>query len=153
MAERITIDRARPDEAEWCAAVMADTDPWVTLGRTYEASLVRLKREGSELFVARRGDVRLGFILMDRYGVAGSPYIASVACTAEARGRGIGSALLEFAERLYPDARHIFLCVSSFNAEARRLYERRGYTLTGTLKDYAIDGADEFLMTKRLDAR
>lgn len=153
MCEKLTIEPARLGDDEWCATVMAATDPWVTLGRTYEASLVRLKREGSELFVARRGDLRLGFILMDRYGVAGSPYIASVACAAEARGQGAGSAMLEFAERLYPDARHIFLCVSSFNAGARRLYERRGYTLVGTLKDYAIDGADEFLMTKRLDAR
>lgn len=129
---------------------MAGADPWIRLGRTREVCLERLIRADSSLFVARRADVRVGFILIDRYGVAGSPYIASIACAADARRQGLGSAMLEFAERLYPDARHIFLCVSSFNTGARRLYERRGYTLTGTLKDYIINGVDEHLLVKRL---
>lgn len=132
---------------------MAEADPWIRLGRTHELCLERLGRAGGSLLVARRAEVRLGFILMDRYGVAGSPYIASIACAGDKRGQGIGSSMLEFAERLYPDARHIFLCVSSFNTGARRLYERRGYTLIGTLKDYVIEGADELLMMKRLEPR
>jgi [ribosomal protein S18]-alanine N-acetyltransferase len=50
-----------------------------------------------------------------------------------------------------PAARHLFLCVSSFNTSARRLYERCGYSAVGALPDYVIDGASEILMHKRLD--
>jgi ribosomal protein S18 acetylase RimI-like enzyme len=150
MSEPLEIKPAQPGDTEWSAALMASTDPWITLGRTYDACVTRLERSGSDLYIARRGDQRLGFLLLDRYGVAGSPYIASVACAAEARGMGVGSAMMDFAEGLYPGVRTIFLCVSSFNARAQRLYERRGYELIGVLKDYAIAGADEHLMLKRL---
>lgn len=149
-AQAVEVRRAGQGDAEWCAGVMAATDPWVRLGRKYEACLARLRHPGGELYLAWQGGERLGFILLTPQGVAGSPYVASVACSPQARGRGVGTALLEFAEALYPGARYIFLCVSSFNDDARRLYERRGYVLVGTMKDYVVDGLDEHLMAKRL---
>ncbi len=85
-------------------------------------------------------------------GVAGSPYIASIAVGAEARSRGVGSFLLRHAEQVFSHSRYIFLCVSSFNSRAVQLYERRGYSALGRLPDYVIDGADEILMLKRLPA-
>ena len=42
----------------------------------------------------------------------------------------------------------MFLCVSSFNPAARRLYERLGYQLVGTLTDYLVPGHDEYLFRK-----
>lgn len=58
---------------------------------------------------------------------------------------------MEFAENLFrEEARHLFLCVSSFNARARSFYERRGYQAVGELEDYVIEGASEILMHKRL---
>jgi ribosomal protein S18 acetylase RimI-like enzyme len=58
---------------------------------------------------------------------------------------------LEFAEELFRGgAKHIFLCVSSFNSRARSLYERCGYKVVGEFKDYVIEGASEILMHKRL---
>jgi hypothetical protein len=36
----------------------------------------------------------------------------------------------------------------SFNREARRLYERLGYQLVGTLTDYLVPGHDEHLFRK-----
>jgi len=134
----------------WCARVMASTEPWITLGRDYEACLARLHRPELEAIVARRGGEAVGFILLHPTGVAGSPYIASVAAAEEARGTGVGTALVRFAEARYPDARHMFLCVSSFNTGARRLYERLGYRQAGELPDYVIEGASEILMHKRL---
>jgi ribosomal protein S18 acetylase RimI-like enzyme len=84
--------------------------------------------------------------------VAGSPYLASIAVDPGARGRGVGSALLAFVEqRFRPAHRHLFLCVSSFNDRARRLYERQGFRVAGEFPDYVIDGASEILMHKRLD--
>ena len=65
--------------------------------------------------------------------------------------RGVGALLLARAEAHFAaSARHIFLCVSSFNERARRLYERHGYAAVGELKDYIVEGASETLMHKRL---
>ena len=100
--------------------------------------------------MARRGGSACGFIRIHPRGVAGSPYVASVAVTEAERGRGVGTALLDAAEARYPKARYVFLCVSSFNAGARALYERHGYRLVGELPDYVVDGHAELLMGKRL---
>jgi ribosomal protein S18 acetylase RimI-like enzyme len=132
---------------------MASTDPWVTLGRSFEDCLARCRRAEYVVLVARRAGQALGFVLLHPSGVAGSPYIASIATAEDARGSGVGSALLAHAEEYFPEARHIFLCVSSFNTRARQLYERRGYIAAGELKDYVIDGASEILMHKRLVRR
>jgi ribosomal protein S18 acetylase RimI-like enzyme len=137
----------------WCARVMAATDPWLALGRSFEDCLARCNHAEYTLLTASEDGERLGFVLLHPRGVAGSPYIASIAVAEEARGRGVGSALLVQAEGYFPGARHIFLCVSSFNGAARRLYEREGYRAVGEFPDYVIDGASETLMHKRLAPR
>ena len=93
---------------------------------------------------------RYGVIVVQRRGVAGSPYVASLAVAADVRGRGVGSCLLAFAEDHVREAAHLFLCVSSFNARARGFYERHGYEVAAEFKEYVIAGASELLMHKRL---
>ena len=51
-------------------------------------------------------------------------------------------------EQIFSVRPNVFLCVSSFNEEARRFYLRRGYTVVGTLKDYTVKGYDEIFMRK-----
>jgi ribosomal protein S18 acetylase RimI-like enzyme len=69
----------------------------------------------------------------------------------EFRSKGIGKELMGFMEDFYRyNARHLFLCVSSFNKPAQVFYEHLGYHLIGELKDYLIEGESEFLMHKRL---
>jgi len=150
-AGQMEISAAMETELTWCARVMAADAPWVTLGRDYDACLASLHRSEIEVLVARRNGEAVGFVLLHPTGLAGSPYIASIGVAAEARGAGVGTALLQYAEAHYPAARHIFLCVSSFNVRARRLYERLGYQAAGELRDYVIDGANEILMHKRLE--
>ena len=78
-------------------------------------------------------------------------YIQTVCVAPECRGRGIGTLLVRFAEeRVFRDTPNVFLCVSSFNADARRLYERLGYALVGELTDYLVRGHAELLMRKTL---
>lgn len=116
-----------------------------------EESLRILRNPEYHLFIAHTESTPRGFLLVHRRGVAGSPYIASLAVAEEARGKGIGSHLLNFAEELLrPEAKHIFLCVSSFNPRARSLYERCGYEAVGEFKDHVIQGASEVLMHKLL---
>ncbi len=146
----LNIGPAHDTDAEWCARTMASTDPWITLLRNYEQCLARLRRPGHVVLMARNDTERCGFILLHPSGAMGAPYIVSIAVAPNWRGKGIGAALLDAAEMQFPEARHIFLCVSSFNERARALYERRGYAPVGVLKDYIIPGASEILMHKRL---
>jgi ribosomal protein S18 acetylase RimI-like enzyme len=146
----LTITRAQEPEFEWCAQVMAGTEPWITLRRDLEQCRTTLRRPGRELYVARWVSQPVGFILIHPYGCAGSTYIASVAVAESARGRGIGAQLLAFAERQAAGRRFIFLCVSSFNHRAQELYYRLGYKRVGELPDYIVDGYSEVLLGKRL---
>ena len=118
----VRIDVAQDGDHPWCARLMASSEPWVTLGRQEAHCAAALRRQGSELLVAWRGTERVGFILLAPAGLAGSPYVASVAVAPEARGRGVGARLLRAAEERVPGARDIFLCVSDFNRRARALY-------------------------------
>ena len=147
----ITIDEADDDDREWCAQLMASSEPWLTLGRTIDQTRPLFHRKDSDLYVARRNGKPLGFLLLRERGIVYSPYIASLAVSPEARGLGIGGRLLAYIEaRARPSSKHIFLCVSSFNTRARALYERNGYAVVGELKDYIVDGYSEYLMSKRL---
>ena len=146
----IRIAAAAPEDYEWCAGVMASTEPWITLRRDLAGCREALSRPGTELFVAREGDSPVGFILLAPYGLAGSPYIASIAVAAEARGRGVGSQLLRFAEQHYAERGHLFLLVSSFNERAQQLYRQHGYEFVGELKDYVVPGHSELIFHKRL---
>ena len=149
--ESLQVSEATEAEREWCAELMARSEPWLTLGRTMEQSRAILHNREYQPFVAHAGGMPRGFLLVHRRGVAGSPYIASLAVAEDARGKGIGSHLLNFADELFrPEAKHIFLCVSSFNSRAQSLYERCGYEVVGEFKDYVIQGASEILMHKRL---
>lgn len=146
----VTISDATPDERVWCGRLMASSEPWITLRRGEEACLAAAADPAYVTLVARAGGAPLGFARLHPKGVAGSPYLASIAVADGARGRGVGSALLDAGERRFAGARWMFLCVSSFNGRAKALYERRGYRAVGDLPDYVVDGYAETLMVKRL---
>ena len=148
--DELEIGEATTGEREWCARLMAASEPWITLGRGYDALLPAALDPEYVVLVARRCGAPCGFIRIHPRGVAGSPYVASVAVAEAERGHGVGTALLEATEARYPKARYVFLCVSSFNGRARALYERHGYRLVGELPDYVVDGYSELLMGKRL---
>lgn len=138
-------------DAVWAAALMASSDPWVTLGRGFDDCYRACTWTGDVLEIAELDGERSGFVLVRPSGVAGAPYVKSIAVSPDHRGRGVGAALLAHVERSYEArARHLFLCVSSFNSRARRFYERLGYHPVGVIEDFLIDGADEVLMYKRL---
>ena len=151
MSGELVINAATEAEREWAAALMAGTDPWITLGRSLEHCRQRCRDSDYLLYVAHAGEQPCAFILLHRRGLAGSPYIATLAVAEAFRGTGVGTRMVAFAEQLFRgEARHIFLCVSSFNGRARSLYQRLGYTAVGELKEYVIPGASEILMHKRL---
>ena len=147
----VAVCDADASDREWAAGVMASSEPWITLGRTLESCRRVCAHPDYPMLVARVGGERCGFALVNRRGVVGSPYLATLAVAADYRSRGIGTQLLQHVEDYFrPDAVHLFLCVSSFNPRARVFYERLGFVQVGELPDYFIGGASELLMHKRL---
>ena len=135
-------------EAEACAALMAGSEPWITLGRGPDACLALMEHPDREQYVALEGGVLAGLLILSMRG-AFTGYIQSVCVAPGMRGRGVGTALMRFAEaRIFRESPNVFLCVSSFNPGARRLYERLGYRFVGELVDYIVSGHSELLYRK-----
>jgi len=147
----VEVGAASDEDRLWAAALMASSDPWITLGRGVDQCVQVCRDPEYLVFVARREPERCGVLVLQRRGVAGSPYVVSLAVAPEARGQGVGGRLLAFAEaHVRPDAAHLFLCVSSFNDRARHFYETHGYVVEANFQDYVVSGASELLMHKRL---
>jgi ribosomal-protein-alanine N-acetyltransferase len=128
--------------------MMASSEPWLTFGITFEESIARLTDRNREIYVSVDGSI-LGFIILNTKMGPFTGYIQTICVAPDARGRGVGSELVAFAEeRIFRDGPNVFLCVSSFNPRARALYERLGYETIGEIRDFLITGASEILMRK-----
>jgi steroid delta-isomerase-like uncharacterized protein len=147
-AEPLEVRAASESDLEWCAGLMVRSEPWITLKRSRDEAHRILTAPSKECYLACRAEARVGFVLLDMGG--GLPgYIQSVCVVPELRQRGLGTRLIRFAEeRILRDAHNVFMCVSSFNGAAQRLYERLGYERVGDLRNYMIRGASEILLRK-----
>lgn len=135
---RITIRPMSTEDLATCAQMMAQSEPWLTLGRSYEDSYQTIGNPTKEVYLATENDTIAGFIIINMTG-AFVGYIQSVCVDAAWRGQGIGTQLIAYAEeRIFRSVPNVFICVSSFNPGARKLYERLGYSVVGELKDYII---------------
>jgi len=149
--ESTDIHIANDAEKEMAACLFAGSDPWISLGIGIEQCRKNCFDNEFQLYLAYSSDKPAGAILIDPRGVAGSPYIKSIAVFPEFRGKGTGTGLISFTEDLFRGrAKHIFICVSSFNKRAEKLYLSLGFRLVGELRDYIINGASEMLLWKRL---
>jgi [ribosomal protein S18]-alanine N-acetyltransferase len=137
-------------EAEVCARMMAESEPWMTLRRDYDASLKMLTDPSREVYLAIVNSQMVGFTILMMEG-AFVGYIQSVCIAPEWRDQGIGSQLMSFAERrIFSEIPNVFICVSSFNKGALQFYERLGYKVIGELKDYIVSGHSEILLRKTI---
>lgn len=149
MASLIPLERlSTKRDAEACAHLMASSEPWLTLGRSYETSLAIVQDPTRETYLARESGELVGFLIICMTG-AFVGYIQTICIHPQHRGRGLGSRMVEFAERrILSEVPNVFMCVSSFNHAARRLYERLGYQVVGELTDYIVRGHSEILLRK-----
>jgi ribosomal-protein-alanine N-acetyltransferase len=138
------------EEIETCAGMMADSEPWITLKRTYEDSVKMLGDPAREVYVALADGVIAGFLILRMDGTF-SGYIQTVGVAPDWRNKGIGTKLVKVAEeRIFRDRPNVFMCVSSFNPDALRLYERLGYGVIGEIKDFIVKGHSEVLLRKTI---
>ncbi len=139
---------AGPDEAAECARLMAGSEPWMTLGRTFQTSLAVLTNTVKEVHVVRDAKGVAGFMILDLRGPFAG-YIQTVYVRPDCRDRGLGRELVQWAEaRIFRESPNVFICVSSFNPRAQRLYERLGYEVVGVLRAYIVPDHDEILLRK-----
>jgi ribosomal-protein-alanine N-acetyltransferase len=137
-----------PADREWCAQLMASNEPWITLRRDFAACYAALGNPAKEHYLVTKDERRAGFLILDMTGPFPG-YIQTICVAPEARNRGIGSHVLEWAEqRILCDSPNVFICVSSFNPDALRLYQRLGYSVIGSLTGFIVDEHDELLLRK-----
>ena len=133
---------------EYCAQIMCASEPWISLKRNYQQCLSAFDGDYKEIYVATQNDTIEGFIILQMQGTF-KGYIQTIAVAANARGKGIGTLLISFAEkRILEISPNVFMCVSSFNTAAQKLYYRLGYEKIGVLKDFIVKGYDEILLRK-----
>jgi ribosomal-protein-alanine N-acetyltransferase len=122
--------------------------PWSR--RLFEEEIGREFSDAIVAVTAREGDV-LGFAVC--WTVADQSHLLNIAVRPDARGRGIGTALLRECCRRGAEAgaERIYLEVRAGNAEAVRLYRREGFVAEGIREKYYTDtGEDAIVMSKML---
>jgi ribosomal protein S18 acetylase RimI-like enzyme len=144
----VRVDPADASRIEECARLMVSSEPWITLRRSFDTAVRTLRDPGKELHLVLEDDRVAAFILLDLRGpLAG--YIQTICVRPDRRGTGLGAALIGWAEeRIGRESPNVFLCVSSFNCAARRLYERLGYEVVGRLPGFIVREHDELLLRK-----
>ncbi len=131
-----------------CALAMSESEPWIALRRTFADSLKTLQDPLKEVYVTTENGTIIAFIILQMVGTF-KGYIQSIYVDPRHRDRGIGTLMLQFAEkRIFKETPNVFLCVSSFNRQALRLYRRLGYLKIGELKSFVVDGHSEILLRK-----
>ncbi len=135
-------------DLETAATMMAASDPWLRLGMTHEACRRALSHPEREAWGAWLGGHLAGFLVLSFKGALVG-YVQLLGVAPQARGRGVGAALLAHAEAcIFDRTRNVFLCVSSFNEGAKRFYARQGYETVGRLPDHLLAGHDELILRK-----
>ena len=138
-----------------CADIVAVSEPWTTLRETVEFSRYITRKEAYVCIHRWAGKSRaVGFIIFSPEPVfARGGYIRAIGVSPLLRRHCIGSSLLAYAEKKTARrASNIYLCVSSFNRQARAFYRNCGYAKVGTLVDLTSPGTVEYIYRKQIAA-
>jgi [ribosomal protein S18]-alanine N-acetyltransferase len=148
-AEKPKIDLTTdPHNIEACALMMSGSDPWITLSMDYDQCLKAFDGQYKEIYVVRVENEIAGFVILQICGTF-KGYIQTICIDEPYRDKGIGKKLLQFCEeRILKISPNVFICVSSFNKGALKLYLEFGFKLVGELDNFVKDGFTELLLRK-----
>jgi [ribosomal protein S18]-alanine N-acetyltransferase len=138
---------------EVCAMMMTKTDPWITLDMNKNQCLKAFEGNCKEIYVLKIENSIAGFVILQVCGTF-SGYIQTICISEEYRGMGFGTKLLRFCEeRILKFSPNVFICVSSFNKGAIKLYYEFGFKLVGELDNFVKEGLTELLLRKTVGPR
>lgn len=136
-----------------CARMMAETDPWITLEMNYDDCLMAFEGNFKEVYIIEAENDIAGFVILQIAGTF-SGYIQTICIAAAYRGQGLGRKLLEYCEaRILKFSPNVFICVSSFNKGAIKLYYDYGFKLIGEMENFVKAGFSELLLRKTVGPR
>lgn len=142
-----------PQDISVCAEMMYKTDPWITLGMDYEQCLKAFEGSCKEIYIVKDNNRIAGFVILQVCGTF-SGYIQTICISEQYRGKGIGRKLLRFCEvRVLKFSPNLFICVSSFNKGAAKLYYDFGFKHVGELDNFVKEGFTEILLRKSVGPR
>jgi len=125
-----------------------DSNPWKRLNFSYDLCFKSFNEELAEFYILTKNDIVIGFVSIQMEG-AFTGYIKRICIKRNWRGKGIGSKLMGFAEqRIFSKKHNVFLCVSSLNKKAKKLYLKLGYEIIGEINDYIVPDSKELILRK-----
>jgi ribosomal protein S18 acetylase RimI-like enzyme len=162
---RVRIHRMQPADIDACADIVAGDPLWRRYGMTRARAARAFRRAlavsrdgrrlrgpslGGQIAIARHRGRVVGFVWFRLDGTFDhSGYVRWIAVARDSRARGIGRALMRYAEeRIFRKGPNVFLMVSEFNRRAQGFYRRQGYTKVGAVDDYVASGITERLYRK-----
>jgi GNAT superfamily N-acetyltransferase len=132
--------------------MLGELDPWRKLGYTPSdwKRLFAMTLEGREAFVIELdGNVAGVGVLRPRFLFG--DYLELLVVAASAQGQGHGGMLLAYLEEMaFRRGKNLFVCVSDFNHQGRRFYDRHGYKEIGPILHLLVPGSAEILMRKTI---
>lgn len=137
-----------PGKIAICADMMSRTDPWARMGLSLDFCLRAFEGFFREVYILELDHKLEGFVILQ---VTGSfkGYIQTLCVSESMRNKGLGKKLLEYAEaRIHRISPNLFICVSTFNTRALKLYEDFGFSRVGILNNFLKEGFDEILLRK-----
>ena len=124
----------------------ADFDP-----RAREHTLSLARARGATTLIACAGAEPLGFTIVEMAG-DGVVLLQAIAVEPNARGRGVGSALLRATEQLARKrgSSALRLCTAQANVEALELFLKHGFRIERRLARFYSNGQDACTLVKTL---
>jgi ribosomal-protein-alanine N-acetyltransferase len=124
-----------------------------SLRKDYGQCLTAFEGESKEIYILEYENNIAGFIILQVAGTF-SGYIQTICIDEAFRGKGLGKILLSYCEkRVLKFSPNLFICVSSFNTGAIKLYYEFGFKLVGELDNFVKDGFNELLLRKTVGPR
>ncbi len=117
-----------------------------------EKSLLQLLDNPDYLTLLERDAEGNALTYLIGWQIAGEAELARIGVTLAARRQGLAGQMLHAALLIWRTARvqNVWLEVRQSNVAARRLYEKRGFTVVGTRKNYYADGEDALVLRLEL---
>ncbi len=150
----VQIRIAKKNEVCDCLNCIKHSDLWATYFKSNKnaAKVVkdRIKRKQIYVAITKNGKCVGVMGILDQGCFGKFPYLSILGVKRKYRSRGMGKILLaKFEEISFENSNTIFLLVSDFNKNAKKLYKKNGYKKVGDIPNLFKNGVAESLLMKQ----